>query len=137
MQGIFSYFQHSEQYDIDMLDSILCCAVQAVGQCALGIYKPAEARKQPDTTATRLASQLDMNSSIQLLKRAQRASTIGVNLVSSTSQSTPMSECMAPYSKMFNSSIPLSHNGSRQSSDSFSNTSHQHMIASSSTVTHT
>ena len=67
------------------------------------------------------------------LKRAQRASTIGVKLVSSTSQSTPMSECMAHYGKMFNSSIPLSHNGSSQSSDCFSTTSHQHTTASSST----
>ena len=132
MEEILSSYKQSEQYDVDMLDSILCSAVQAVAQSALGIYKPAEARKKPDTAAARLGTQLDMTSSIQLLKRAQRASIIGVNLVSSTRQSTPMSECIAHYSKMFNSPIELSHHRSSKSSASCSTSGYQHPTTSSS-----
>ena len=88
-----------------MLDSILCSAVQAVAKSVLGIYEPGEARKRPDTAAKRLASQLDINSSIQLLKCAQRASTVGINMVSSSDKSTPMSECIDHYTKMFHSPI--------------------------------
>ena len=47
MEEILSSYKQSEQYDVDMLDSILCSAVQAVAQSALAIYKPAEARKHP------------------------------------------------------------------------------------------
>lgn len=67
IEGMVSLYRESESFDIDMLDSILCSAVQAVAKTVLGIYQPAQKRKQPDTTAKRLADQLDINSSIQLL----------------------------------------------------------------------
>ena len=98
-----SSYTGSESFDVDMLNSILCSAVQAVAGSALGIYHPAKKRKQQDTTGKRLANKLDINSIIQLFKRTQRASTVGVNLVSSTDQSTPIHECIKHYSKMLNS----------------------------------
>ena len=108
----------AEKYDIDMLDSILCSSVQAIAESVLGVYKPGDARKKTDSSAQRLAKELDMSSSIQLLKRAQRASTIGVHMVSSTIYSTPMEECIAHYTKMFNFTIPASQLQSTQSASS-------------------
>jgi len=107
-EDLFTFYKGSESVDLDMLDSILCSAVQAVGESVLGIYPPAKARKAPDNTAKELSKQLDMNASIQLLKRAQGASSIAVHLVSSTDQSTPMEECIKHYTTMFNPLIPSS-----------------------------
>ena len=134
MEEIFSSYKGSECFDVDMLDSILCSAVQAVAGSVLGIYQPAKKRNQPDTTAKRLANQLDINSSIQLLKRAQRASTLGVNLVSSTEQSTPMQECIEHYSKLFNSAIQLLNTHSDRSSSTVSNSSKDYPTPSFTTV---
>ena len=102
MEALFTSFQGSERFDIDMLDALLCSAVQAVAESTLGIYKPHEARKKDDNVAKQLATQLDMPASIELLKRAQRASTACLQLISSTPQSTPMQECIDHYSKIFN-----------------------------------
>jgi len=115
MSNLFTSYKQSEIFDIDILDSILCSAVQPVAETVLGVYEPAESRKKPDITAKRLATQLDMPSSIQLLKRAQRASTMGVNLVCSKEHSTPMDECIDHYSKMFNPSSSFCNNQSRAS----------------------
>ena len=73
MEDLLKPYNRSERYDVDMLDSILCSAVQAVAESVLGVYKLREARKKPDNCAKRLAKGLDMHSSIQLLKRAQHA----------------------------------------------------------------
>jgi len=45
-----------------------------------------------------------MPSSIQLVKRAQRTSTTGLQMVSATSMSTPMAESIDHYSTIFNTS---------------------------------
>ncbi|PUU78317.1 hypothetical protein B9Z19DRAFT_1065154 [Tuber borchii] len=71
VQQLFTAFKESESFDIDMLDAILCSAVQAVAESVLGSYEPAESRKQPDNCGKRLVNQLDIASSIQLLKRTQ------------------------------------------------------------------
>jgi len=87
----------------NMLDSILCSAVQAIAESALGVYKPQESRQKEDKAAKQLAAELDISASIQLLKRAQRASVVGQQMVSATGQSTPIEECIEHFSKMFNS----------------------------------
>ena len=102
MEVLFTSFQGSERFDIDMLDALLCSGVQAVAETTLGIYKPQEARKKDDNVAKELATQLDMPASIQLLKCAQHASTASLQLISSTPQSTPIQECNDHYSKIFN-----------------------------------
>jgi len=48
-----------------------------------------------------------MQASIQLLKRAQRTSTKSGSLVSSSSQLTPMEECVQHYTNLFNRELPL------------------------------
>jgi len=102
MDSLFTRFKVSEAFDVDILDGILCSAVQVVGETVLGIYKPEDARKKEDQSAQRLATQLDMPSSIQLVKRAQRTSTTGLKMVSAASTSTPMAECIDHYSTIFN-----------------------------------
>ena len=92
METLFTSFKQSESYDVDMLDYLLCSAVQAVAESVLGTYKPEECRKMDDKIANRLATEFDIPASIQLLKRTQRSSSVGVQLVSSTSMSTPMEE---------------------------------------------
>jgi len=87
-----------------MLDGLLCSAVQGVAETVLGIYQPENARKKEDQSAQRLATQLDMPSSIQLVKRAQRTSTTALQMVSATSTSTPMAESIDHYSTIFNTS---------------------------------
>jgi len=102
MDSLFTRFKASEAFDVNMLDGILCSAVQPVGETVLGLYMPEDARKKEDQSAQRLATQLDMPSSIQLVKRAQRTSTTGLKMVSVTSMSTPMTECIEHYSTIFN-----------------------------------
>jgi len=108
METLFTSFKGSERFDVNMLDSILCVVVQAIAESTLGIYKPQESRRKEDTAAKQLSAELDMSASIQLLKRAQRASAVAQQMVSSTGQSTPMEECIEHYSKMFNSSASAS-----------------------------
>jgi len=84
MDSLFTRFRGSEAFDVDMLDALLCSAVQGVAETVLGIYKPEDARKKEDQSAQKLATQLDMPSSIQLVKRAQRTSTTGLKMVSAT-----------------------------------------------------
>jgi len=74
MEALITFYKGSQSFDIDMLDSILYSAVQAVGESILGIYQPAKSQKAPDNTAKQLSKQLGMNTSIQLQKRAQRVS---------------------------------------------------------------
>jgi len=109
METLFSSFKQSESYDVDMLDYLLCSAVQAVAESVLGTYKPEECRKMDDKIANRLATEFDIPASVQLLKRTQRSSSVGVQLVSSTSMSTPMEECVNHYSKVFNGILGHSH----------------------------
>jgi len=78
MESLFTRFKASEGFDVDMLDGLLCSAVQGVAETVLSIYHPQDARKKEDQSAQRLAKQLDMPSSIQLVKRAQRTSTTGL-----------------------------------------------------------
>ena len=103
----------------------MCSSSSCCRKCIrhLQIY---EKRKQQDTTAKRHADKLDINSIIQLLKRAQRASTVGVNLVSSTDQSTSMHECIKHYSKMLNSPTPLSNMDSDKHISSSSHSARLH-----------
>jgi len=108
MQTLFTSFKGSERFDVNMLDSIICSAVQAIAESTLGVYKPQESRQKEDKAAKQLSAKLDMSASIQLLKRAQRASVVGQHMVSSTGQSTLMEECIEHYSKMFNSSASSS-----------------------------
>jgi len=104
MDSLFTRFKGSEAFDVDMLDGVLCSAVQGVAETVLGIYQPEDARKKEDQSAQRLATQLDMPSSILLVKRAQRTSTTGLKMVSATSTSTPMAECIDHYSTIFDTS---------------------------------
>jgi len=104
MDSLFTRFKGSEAFDVDMLDGLLCSAVQGVAETVLGIYHPEDARKKEDQSAQRLATQLDMPSSIQLVKRAQRTSAIGLKMVSATSTSTPMAESIDHYSTIFDTS---------------------------------
>jgi len=101
MDSLFTRFKGSEGFDVDMLDGLLCSGVQGVAETVLGIYQPEDARIKEDQSAQRLATQLDMPSRIQLVKRAQRKSTTGLQMVSATSTSTPMAECIDHYSTMF------------------------------------
>jgi len=101
MDSLFTRFKGSEAFDVDMLDGLLCSVIQGVAETVLGIYKPEEARKKEDESAQRLATQLDMQSGIQLVRRAQRTSTTGLNMVSATSTATPMAECIDHYSTIF------------------------------------
>jgi len=115
INNLFTSYKQSETFDIDMLDSILCSAVQAVADTVVRVYQPAESPKKSDITAKRLATQLEMPSSIQLVMRAQCPSTMGVNLVCSKEHSTPMDECIDHYSAMCNPSSLFSNNKSRES----------------------
>jgi len=108
MDTLFTSFKGSERFDVNMLDSILCAAVQAIAESTHGIYKPEESRKKEDKAAKQLSAELDMSASIQLLKCAQQASVVAQPMVSSTGQSTPMEECIEHYSKIFNSSASSS-----------------------------
>jgi len=108
MDSLFTRFKGSEGFDVDMLDGLLCSAVQGVAETVLGIYHPEDARKKEDQSAQTLATQLDMPSSIQLVKRAQRTSTTGLKMVSATSTLTPMAECIDHYSTIFNTSDQIS-----------------------------
>ena len=126
----------AEKYHIDMLDSILCSSVQAIAERVLGVYKPGEARKKTDSSAQRLAKELDMSSSIQLLKHTQRASTVGVHMVSSTINSTPMEECIAHYTKMFNFPIPSSQLQSTQPASSVMDSESESQRILVSNITH-
>jgi len=107
MDSLFTRFKGSEAFDVDMLDTLLCSAVQGVAETVLGVYKPEDARKKPDQSAQTLATLLDLPSSIQLVKRAQRTSTTDLKMVSATSTSTPMAECIDHYSTIFNPSDHL------------------------------
>jgi len=109
METLFTSFKQSESYDVDMLDYLLCSAVQAVAASVLSTYKPEECRKMDDKIANRLATEFDIPASIQLIKRTQHSSSVGVQLVSSTSMSTPMEECVNHYSKVFNGILAHSH----------------------------
>jgi len=104
MDSLFTRFMGSKAFDINMLDGLLCSAVQGVAETVLGIYYPEDARKTEDQSAQRLATQLDMPSSIQLVKRAQRTSTTGLKMDSATSTSTPMAECIDHYCTIFDTS---------------------------------
>ena len=95
METLFTSFKGLERFDVNMLDSILCSAVQAIAESTLGVYKPQESRQKEDKAAKQLSAELDMSASIQLLKRAQRGSVVGPQMVSSTGQSTLMEECIA------------------------------------------
>jgi len=86
----------------------MCSSTSYCGKYTWNIYKPQESRRKEDKAAEGLSAVLDMSASIQLLKRAQRASMVGQQMVSSTGQSTPMEECIEHYSKMFNSSASSS-----------------------------
>jgi len=94
MDSLFTRFRGSEAFDVDMLDALLCSAVQGVAETVLGVYKPEDATKKQDQSAQKLATLLDLPSSIQLVKMAQRTSTRGLKIVSATSTSTPMAECI-------------------------------------------
>jgi len=108
MDSLFTRFKGSEGFDVDMLDGLLCSAVQGVAETVLGIYHPEDARKKEDQSAQTLATQWDMPSRIQLVKRAQRTSTTGLKMVSATSTLTPMAECIDHYSTIFNTSDQIS-----------------------------
>ena len=109
METLFSSFKQSESYDIDIVDYLLCAAVQAVAESVLGTYNPEECRKMDDKIANRLATEFDILASIQLLKRTQRSTSVGVQLVSSTSMLTLMEECVNHYSKVFNGILTHPH----------------------------
>jgi len=84
MDTLFPSFKGSERFDVNMLNSILCAAVQAIVERTLGIYKLEESRKKEDKAAKQLLAELDMSASIQLLKPAQQASVVAQQMVSST-----------------------------------------------------
>src|SRR5207237_815256 len=78
----------SDIFDVDMLDLILCSTVQAISETVLGTYQPEQARKQHDRVQEKLSGTIDIPSSIQLLRRAQRPSTATSPLISASATTT-------------------------------------------------
>jgi len=99
---LYGSYNGAEEFDIDMLDSLLCSSIQAIGDTELGTYEPNQARKQPDKTSRQLRQQFDMPASVQLLKRAQHAATAMMPLTSASPSATPLQECINHYQNIFN-----------------------------------
>ena len=96
-------YNAAEEYDIDMLDALLCSSIQAISDAELGTYEPTQARKKQDKTSDSLRNYFDIPASIQLLKRAQPATAAQMPLTSSSCSHTPLEECINHYMQIFNS----------------------------------
>jgi len=98
----FSGSHHqSERYDVDMLDALLLGKIQAIADIVLGMYKPNEVKKEADGVAFKLAARSDLPATMQLMKRALRASSTNTPVISSTPACTPIQECTQHYSSIF------------------------------------
>ncbi|KAG0122047.1 hypothetical protein HOY82DRAFT_620037, partial [Tuber indicum] len=101
LQQFSHSYSGSERFNVDMLDALLLCKLESISHQVLGSYQPCQMKKKGDVVASQLSERVDSAATIQLMKRALRASSSNSPIISTGHSSTPMEECVTHYKKLF------------------------------------